>query len=123
MNHKTRYILLEDEYYTAEDLKRMIRQMRPDYELVGQTDTADEARQLLRQTEADLVISDVQLSDNISLPVLRAEGRRLPVIVFTGYKEYAAQLQGINAVDFVLKPVSESDLNQSLSKYESLAMQ
>lgn len=113
-----RYILLEDDYYTAVDLKRMIQSERPNYQMVAETDSVRKALQILTDVEADLIISDIHLSDGLSTEALRQSGCHVPVIFFTGYEQYRNRLSDFAPIDIVFKPITADDVRSSLGKYE-----
>ena len=115
-NGAIKYLLLEDEYYTALSIKMMIAKARPHYVLVGECESAKDAVSLIASTHPDLIISSVILCDGISLNTLRS--CHIPVIIFTGFPNFRELYQLPNLVDYVLKPISEHDVATSLSKFE-----
>lgn len=113
---KVNYILLEDEYYTAEAMKLLMHQERPDYRLMGMADDLQGARRLLHLADVQLVISDIRLSDGTVFDAFSSI--ETPVIFTTGYEKFREQTQQFNTVDFLLKPVNESSLKVALEKFE-----
>ena len=45
-----------------------------------------------------------------------------PVVFTTAYDEYAIRAFKVNSIDYLLKPIDEDDLRQSLSKYRRLTV-
>lgn len=111
-----RYALIEDEYFTAESIKRMIGQIRSDYQLVAEAATIDEAQQAIAETKPDLVISDIHLADGVANELLQSLS--IPLIIFTAYDQYRKLFQQPPLMDYVLKPICENDVEQALSRYE-----
>lgn len=66
----TRYVLVEDERFAYEEMKRMMQMLRPDYQLVGWAESIEQAVLLLRQNKIDLMIVDIRLSDGLSFEIL-----------------------------------------------------
>lgn len=60
-----RYIIIEDERFAYDELKRMMRGLRPDYELVGWAQSIEQAVLLLERADAGLIIADIRLSDGM----------------------------------------------------------
>lgn len=82
--HGLRLLLVEDEYATALDLERMVRDLGA--ETVGPVGRLDQACALAEQETIDGAILDVRLDGETSLPLadtLRAQG--IPVVLATGY--------------------------------------
>ena len=65
------YLLVEDEYFAAEEIKRMIQKLRPNYQMAGQTGSVDETVSFLRHTPVELIILDIRLSDGTSFEIFR----------------------------------------------------
>lgn len=113
-----RYIIIEDERFAYEELKRMMRNLRPDYELAGWAQSIEQAVLLLRQDGTDLVLADIQLSDGMCFDAFERCPVHTPVIFTTAYDEFALKAFRLNSVDYLLKPVEEADLSDALDKLE-----
>ena len=110
-------LILEDEYLVAESLIKLVRQLEPDAEIAGPIASVKEARELLQESEPDLIISDIQLADGISLDVFTKQSIKCPVIFTTAFNEYAIRAFKINSIDYLLKPVDKKELRQALEKF------
>ena len=62
-----KYLLVEDERFAYEELKRMMQRLRPSWQLAGWAESVEQAVLLLRQGSLDLMIVDIRLSDGLSL--------------------------------------------------------
>ncbi len=113
-----RYIIIEDERFAYEDIRRMMERLRPDYRLVGWATGVEQGAMMLRETEADLLISDIQLDDGLVFDLFDMVGTDLPIIFTTAYDEYALRAFKVNGVDYLLKPINEGELNAALTKME-----
>ena len=60
-----RYILIEDERFAYEEIKRMMKKLRADYQMVGWAVSIEEAVGLLKRENINLMIVDIRLSDAI----------------------------------------------------------
>ena len=110
-------LILEDEYLVAESLIKLVRQLEPDADIAGPIASVKEARELLQESEPDLIISDIQLADGISLDVFTKQSIKCPVIFTTAFNEYAIRAFKINSIDYLLKPVDKKELRQALEKF------
>lgn len=113
-----KYLIVEDEYYAYEEIKRMITRLRPDYVLLGWTESIENTISFLRRETPQLLIMDIRLADGLSFDVFHRIDCNVPVIFTTAYDEYALQAFKTNSVDYLLKPVDEDDMQQALLKFE-----
>lgn len=115
-----KYLIVEDERFAYEELKRMISRLRPDYQLVDRTETVEGTVVFLKENAVDLILLDIRLADGSSFEIFEQIEVTVPVIFTTAYDEHAIQAFKVNSVDYLLKPIEESDLNAALSKFEKL---
>jgi len=97
--------------------------LREELELIDGVELAGEAedgRQALREIERvkpDLVFLDLQMPEMGGLEVVRQLGPHVPVIVIvTAYDAYAVQAFEAGAIDYLLKPVGQARLAQSVER-------
>ncbi|QNH63469.1 LytR/AlgR family response regulator transcription factor [Hymenobacter sediminicola] len=110
-------LLLEDEYPAAERLQRLLRQAAPEAQMLAVLDSVAGALQWLDSNPApDLILSDIQLADGLSLEVFEQTVVRSPVIFTTAYDAYAIRAFKANSVDYLLKPVKLTELQAALTK-------
>mgnify|MGYP003222806313 CR=1 FL=1 len=75
-----KYLLVEDERFAYEELKRMMQRLRPSWQLAGWAESVEQAVLLLRQGSLDLMIVDIRLSDGLSFEIFEQCPVDLPVI-------------------------------------------
>jgi two-component system LytT family response regulator len=112
-----RVLILEDEYPAAERLQRLLTQAEPTAEVLAVLDTVAGALAWLAANPApDLILSDIQLADGLSLDVFAQTVVRSPVIFTTAYDQYALQAFRANSIDYLLKPLKLPELQAALAK-------
>ena len=110
-------LLLEDEAPAADRLRRLLAQAAPQAQVLAVLDTVAGALAWLAAHPApDLILSDVQLADGLSLDVFAQTVVRSPVIFTTAYDQYALRAFEANSVAYLLKPVKLADLAAALAK-------
>ncbi|SDY33765.1 LytR/AlgR family response regulator transcription factor [Hymenobacter psychrophilus] len=110
-------LLLEDEYPAAERLQRVLRQAAPEAQVLAVLDTVAGALDWLDTNPApDLILSDIQLADGLSLDVFEQTVVSSPVIFTTAYDAYAIRAFRANSIDYLLKPVKLTELTAALEK-------
>lgn len=114
------YLIVEDERFAYEEIKRMMTRLRPDYELVGRMDSVGQTVLFLKENTVDLILMDIRLADGSCFEIFEQVQVSTPVIFTTAYDEHAIRAFKVNSVDYLLKPVEEADLLAALMKYEQL---
>ncbi|UOQ65025.1 LytR/AlgR family response regulator transcription factor [Hymenobacter volaticus] len=110
-------LILEDEYPAAERLQRLLLEAAPEAQVLASLDSVASALAWLAAHPApDLILSDIQLADGLSLEVFEQTLVRSPVIFTTAYDAYAIRAFKANSVDYLLKPVKLTELQVALTK-------
>jgi DNA-binding LytR/AlgR family response regulator len=116
-----RILILEDEYPAAERLQRLLAQAAPEAQVLAVLDTVAGALAWLAAHPApDLMLSDIQLADGLSLDVFSQTVVACPVIFTTAYDQYALQAFRANGIDYLLKPLKLAELQAALAKLAAL---
>lgn len=116
-----RVLILEDEPAALRRIKRLIQDIRPDYNIVGDADNIEEAVECIESTSADLIISDVQLSDGLCFEAFDKTEYKAPIIFITAYDEYAIRAFDFHGIHYLVKPVLADKLNEAFNKFEALS--
>lgn len=114
-------LIIEDEPLVAQDLKNLIAKAEPEAKILNIITSVETARGWFDENNLpDLILSDIQLSDGISFEIFEALHIHCPIIFTTAYDEYAIRAFKLNSIDYLLKPVDETELRAALGKYRSL---
>lgn len=118
-------LIIEDEAPAAEKLERYLLKYNGDIRILNRLDSVNTAVAWLEdhQAEADLIFMDVQLTDGKSFEIFKRVRVVKPVIFVTAYNEYALDAFKVSSIDYLLKPITLTDLSNSLQKLESLSEQ
>lgn len=84
--------------------------------VVGSCKSALEAYSVLNSKKIDLVFLDINMPEVSGLSLAKAINKNIRVIFTTAYREYAVEGFNLNAVDYLLKPISFERLLQSINK-------
>jgi DNA-binding LytR/AlgR family response regulator len=98
-------IAVDDEKYVLDLLVDNIKKV-PFLQLRGRYRNAMEAAAALREEPVDLIFLDIQMPGLSGLQFLRTLQHPPMVIFVTAYKDFALEGFDLNAVDYLLKPVS-----------------
>jgi DNA-binding LytR/AlgR family response regulator len=114
-------LIVEDELNTARTLQRLLREVRPQAEVLCHTESVADTVQWLQENPApDLILMDIHLGDGSSFEVFRRVQVSCPVIFITAYDEHALEAFRVNSIDYLLKPLTRADLQRSLDKFDAL---
>lgn len=114
------YLIVEDERFAYEELKRMMMKLRPDYLLEKQTKTVIETISFLKASSVDLILMDIRLADGNCFEIFNHVEIDTPVIFTTAYDEHAIKAFKLNSIDYLLKPFEEKELEAALMKFENI---
>lgn len=115
-----KYLIVEDEYLASEEVKRIISQLRPQYESMGCTESVEDTVEFLRHHTPDFIMMDIQLSDGISFDIFHQIDCHLPIIFTTAFDQYAIQAFKTSGIDYLLKPIDEDEMLKALEKMECM---
>lgn len=118
-------LIVEDETPAAEKLERYLSRYSEGIVVKGKAESVEEAVNWLadNQSSIDLIFMDIQLKDGMSFEIFKEVKINKPVIFITAYNEYALDAFKVNGIDYLLKPITFTDLSNSLKKIESLGTQ
>ena len=114
-------IIVEDELLTAQMLESMIKELRPDYNILGTFDSiADTVEWLQNNEHPNLIFLDIQLADGLSFSIFDKVKVESGIIFTTAYDEYAVKAFKLNSIDYILKPVKKEALQEAIEKMENI---
>lgn len=112
-------LIVEDEILLAKELRKMLLSIEHSAEICGATQSVEETVQWLRQNDTpDLVMMDIELADGQSFDIFKQVQLESPVIFTTAYDEFAIKAFKVNSIDYLLKPIKESELRVAIEKFK-----
>lgn len=113
-------LIVDDEPLAREGL-RMLLADDPEVAAVQEAKNGSEAVQSIREGRPDLIFLDVQMPEMDGFSVVHEIGpEQMPAVVFvTAHDQYAIRAFEINAIDYLLKPVTVERFAQSLARAKS----
>ena len=85
-------------------------------EVVSVCNSAFQAMEIMKTERVDLLFLDIQMPDLSGISFLRTFQHPPKVIFMTAYKEFAAEAFDLNAVDYLLKPMSSERFFKAVNK-------
>jgi two-component system, LytTR family, response regulator len=108
-------IIIDDERLAREELKSLL-QAYNEIEIVAECSSADNGISEINEKKPDLIFLDIQMPEKDGFQLLEELDYVPEVIFVSAYDEYALKAFEVNALDYVLKPVVESRLDEAIKK-------
>lgn len=112
-----RAIVVDDELLVAEQIHRML--VQAGVEVLGCCVNPHEALGLAKTLQPDVLFLDIEMPELSGLEIAErvyADKLETEVVFITAYNQYAIDAFRVNALDYLLKPVMEEDLERSLER-------
>lgn len=98
-------IIIDDEPLAIKLLENHISKIK-DLKLVGTGKNAMEAYKILQTQDVDLLFLDIQMPDLSGIDFLKSLAKKPKTIFVTAYREFAVEGFELEAVDYLLKPIT-----------------
>lgn len=108
-------IIVDDEPLALEVLETYIQQL-PNMTLVAKCENAFQANEALKNGGVDLMFLDIQMPQLSGIDFLKTLSNPPAVIFTTAYPDYAVEGFELNAVDYLLKPISLERFLKAVNK-------
>jgi len=110
-----RTVIVDDEKLARDRLASFLR-TADDIDVVAQAKDGVEAVRVIEETAPDLVFLDVQMPGLDGFGVLNSLTKRPRVIFATAFDEYAIRAFEVQAIDYLLKPISRARLEEAVRR-------
>ena len=107
--------IIDDEPLALELMASYVNKT-PFLSLQGQSTSAVSALKELQTKEIDILFLDIQMPELSGMEFSRIIGDKCRIIFTTAFEQYALDSYKVNALDYLLKPISYVDFLQSANK-------
>lgn len=115
-------LIVEDETAAYESLVEVLKEIDPNIEVIGNTESVSQTINWLNEhTLPDLILMDIHLSDGSAFLIFEHIDIEIPIIFTTAYDEYAIEAFKVNSIDYLLKPIKTTELERALQKFKKLS--
>src|SRR5687768_3054809 len=109
-------LIAEDEPLLREALRRQLAVVWPELEIVAEVRNGREAVRLFEERHPDICFLDVHMPGLSGVDAANHIGRRAHLVFVTAYDHYAVQAFAQGALDYLLKPVEQARLADTVSR-------
>ncbi len=112
-------MIVEDEVYLLKELEETVPWERYGMKVRGTAGNYQEAKEKINALRPDLVVTDIHLPGGSGLDLLQECNPRSSLVI-TGFDQfqYARQALRLGVVDFLLKPIDDTELDKALRKVQ-----
>jgi two-component system LytT family response regulator len=110
-----RAVIVDDERLARSELRSLLA-AHTDVEVVGEADSVDAAADVIGREQPNVVFLDIQLAGETGFDLLPLMENEPDVIFVTAYEQHAIRAFEVNALDYLLKPVTPDRLAVALEK-------
>jgi two-component system, LytTR family, response regulator len=116
MNQLYRAIIIDDEPAARRLMKNLLQEHSDIVNVVAEAGNGSEAIKKIEELNPDLIFLDIQMPDLTGFEVIERLKRKPNIIFTTAYEQYAIKAFETFSIDYLLKPIKEERLKQSLEK-------
>lgn len=116
MNPLFKAIVIDDEPAARRLMKNLLQEYADTVQVIAEAGTGKEAVQKIEDLNPDLIFLDIQMPDLTGFEVIEKLNRKPNIIFTTAYEQYAIKAFETFSIDYLLKPIKEERLSQSINK-------
>jgi DNA-binding LytR/AlgR family response regulator len=114
-------VIADDEPRLADFLRDRLSVLWPELLIAGIAHNGPEAQALIEREAPDVAFLDIRMPGLSGLDVARAAGSDVRIVFVTAFDEYAVQAFKHAAVDYLLKPVADDRLAETVARLKASA--
>ncbi len=110
--------IIDDEPYSREEMKHLLSHYSW-VEIVGEASSAEKGLEIILTKEPDVLFLDIEMPgmSGVELAEALQKMKKRPEIVFaTAYPDYALKAFRVDAIDYLVKPFDEEQLNHTMDR-------
>jgi len=112
-------VAIDDEPLAVKKIAGYIQKI-PFLQLVAECRSVSEAMNVLSENDVQLLFIDINMPDISGMDFVKSLANKPYIVFTTAYSEYAAEGFQVEAVDYLLKPISFSNFLKAANKVKNL---
>lgn len=117
-------VLIADDEPLARERVRRYLLAYPEFEIVAEAKSGDEALRIIEENDIDLLFLDIQMPGMDGLAVLEnSRSAQSPYVIFiTAYEQHAVKAFELEAIDYLLKPYDDVRFSRAIERAKKLLL-
>lgn len=112
-------IIVDDEKDGVKGLISLLKMYCPQVDVIATAYSAKEAIEVIRSHKLDLLFLDIKMPQGSGFDLLDALDKiDFEVIITTAYDQYATKAFRFSAIDYLMKPIDEEELQEAVEKVQ-----
>jgi DNA-binding LytR/AlgR family response regulator len=111
-----RAIIADDEEALREHLRKKLSALWTDLEIVGEARDGEGALRLIHDLQPDIAFLDIKMPGLSGIEVAKRTDGKCMIVFVTAYNRYAIDAFDSEAVDYLLKPISDERLEKTVKR-------
>ncbi|HWI81014.1 LytTR family DNA-binding domain-containing protein [Ramlibacter sp.] len=116
-------LIADDEPLLRQRLAALLARLWPELQIAGQARNGSEALALFERLQPQVAFLDVQMPGASGIEVARRIAGRAEVVFVTAYDQYAVEAFRHRAVDYLVKPLDEQRLAETVGRLQARLQQ
>ncbi len=112
----TTALLADDEPLLREHLREKLAALWPELTIVAEAGNGNEAAEMIARLAPDIAFLDIKMPGQTGIEVAQGIETETRVVFVTAFDQYAVDAFASEAVDYVLKPVADARLAQTVTR-------
>ena len=115
-------LIIEDEILASKYLLSVLEEIEDISVITVLESITQTVDWFVKNPQPDVVFMDIHLSDGSAFEIFKHINITCPIIFTTAYDEYALKAFKVNSIDYLLKPIELSDVQDALKKLKGLSV-
>lgn len=116
MNQLFKAVVIDDEPAARRLMKSLLQEHKEVVEVIGEAGNGSDAIAIIKELKPDVIFLDIQMPDLTGFEVIDRLDIKPNIIFTTAYEQYAIKAFETFSIDYLLKPIKEERLEQSIAK-------
>ena len=116
MSQVFKAIVIDDEPAARRLMKNLLEEYNDVVEVIAEAGSGGEAIEKIEELRPELIFLDIQMPDMTGFEVIEKLNYKPNIIFTTAYEQYAIKAFESFSIDYLLKPIKEERLQQSIEK-------
>ncbi|MBN6112541.1 LytR/AlgR family response regulator transcription factor [Xanthomonas bonasiae] len=111
-------LIADDEPLLREALKRQLARLWPELQIAAEARNGRDAVRLFEERQPQICFLDIQMPGLSGVQAAQQIGRRAHIVFVTAYDDYAVQAFAEGALDYLVKPVQDARLADTVERLQ-----